>query len=81
MSPNYWKEKDSTGIISRPVHHGDGNINMRGFFNTISSLPVKIQLWELEPGVSEGAPHPRRRQLPGRILLLPRRPRRDVVRG
>ena len=55
MSPNYWKEKDSTGIVSRPVHHGDGNIDMRGFFDEISSLPVKFQLWELAPGVSEGA--------------------------
>ena len=55
MSPNYWKEKDSTGIVSRPVHHGDGNIDMRGFFDKISSLPVKFQLWELAPGVSEGA--------------------------
>ena len=55
MSPNYWKEKDSTGIVSRPVHHGDGNIDMCGFFDEISSLPVKFQLWELAPGVSEGA--------------------------
>ena len=55
MSPNYWKEKDSTGIVSRSVHHGDGNIDMRGFFDEISSLPVKFQLWELGPGVSEGA--------------------------
>ena len=55
MNPNYWKEIDSTGIISRPVHHGDGDINMRGFFDTISSLPVKFHVWEMAPGVSEGA--------------------------
>ena len=55
MNPNYWKEIDSTGIIFRPVHHGDGDINMRGFFDTISSLPVKFHVWEMAPGVSEGA--------------------------
>ena len=55
MAPSYWKEKDSTGIISRPVHKGEGDINMRGFFDTISNLPVKFQVWELDPGVTEGA--------------------------
>ena len=55
MAPNYWKESDSTDIISRPVHHGEGDIDMRGFFDTISSLPVKFHVWEMAPGVSEGA--------------------------
>lgn len=55
MTPKYWKELDSTGIISRPVHHGDGDIDMRGFFDSASNLPVKFQVWEMAPGVSEGA--------------------------
>ncbi len=55
MAPKYWKESDSTGIISRPVHHGEGDIDMRGFFDTVSSLPVKFHVWEMAPGVSEGA--------------------------
>ena len=55
MAPNYWKENDSTGIISRPVHHGEGDIKMRGFFDTISNLPVKFHVWEMDPGVTEGA--------------------------
>ena len=55
MTPNYWKENDSTGIVSRPVHHGQGDIQMRGFFDREHSLPVKFQVWEMEPGVTEGA--------------------------
>ena len=55
MTPTYWKELDSTDIISRPVHHGDGDIDMRGLFDTVSSLPVKFHVWEMAPGVSEGA--------------------------
>ena len=55
MTTGYLKELDSTGIISRPVHHGDGDIDMRGFFDSTSNLPVKFQVWEMAPGVSEGA--------------------------
>ncbi len=55
MAPKFWKESDSTGIVSRPVHRGEGNIDMRGFFDSMSNLPVKFQVWELAPGVSEGA--------------------------
>ena len=48
------EESDSTGIISRPVHHGEGDIDMRGFFDTISSFPSSSTSGRW-PGVSEGA--------------------------
>jgi mannose-6-phosphate isomerase-like protein (cupin superfamily) len=51
----YWKEKDSEEVRSvRRIHEGDGDIKVRGLFGSESRLPVKVQLWELDPGVSEG---------------------------
>lgn len=51
----YWKEKDSDEVRSRPIHEGEGSIKTRGFFDEVSRLPIKFQLWELDPGVSEGS--------------------------
>jgi len=51
----YWKENDSTNIVEQSIHHGDGLIKRRGFFHEVSRLPIKCQVWELGPGVSEGS--------------------------
>ena len=51
----YWKEKDSAGIVEQSIHSGDGVIRRRGFFDDASRLPIKFQVWELDPGVSEGS--------------------------
>ena len=51
----YWKEKDSAGIVEQSIHGGDGVIRRRGFFDGVSHLPIKFQVWELDPGVSEGS--------------------------
>ena len=51
----YWKETDSTGIKeTERMHDGDGTIKVRPFFSEESRLPINVQVWELDPGVSEG---------------------------
>ena len=52
----YWKENESTSVVdAHTVHGGNGVIKRHGFFDGISRLPVKFQMWELDPGVSEGS--------------------------
>ena len=52
----YWKESESTSeVVVYSMHDGDGGIATRAFFEDVSRLPVRFQLWELEPGVSEGS--------------------------
>ena len=51
----YWKENDSTDIRTYNVHEGDGEIKTHRFFDEVSKLPIKFQMWELDPGVSEGS--------------------------
>ncbi len=52
----YYKEKDSEGIRLAPhIHDGDGTIKVRGFFTDVSQLPMRVQVWELAPDVSEGS--------------------------
>ena len=36
------------------VHGGDGSIQISRFFHDRLTLPIHVQLWELEPGTSEG---------------------------
>ena len=51
----YWKENDSKGDVKVwTIHDGDGAIKTRGFFSEVSRLPIRFQVWELDPGVSEG---------------------------
>lgn len=51
----YYKESDSTGVRLIPAHHeGEGMFRTRALFDETSRLPVKVQIWELEPGASEG---------------------------
>ncbi len=51
----YWKENDSTGIRTYNIHEGNGEIRTRGFFTDVTKLPIRFQMWELDPGVSEGS--------------------------
>ena len=50
----FWVENERHNIISRSMHEGLGEIKTRPFFDDVSHLPVKFQVWELDPGVSEG---------------------------
>ena len=52
----YWKASDRTDV--RPVdaiHDGVGTILVRSFFGRESRLGVHFHVWELPPGVTEGA--------------------------
>ena len=50
-----WKQHESDDVIVHPaLHEGDGAITRRRFFSDATKLPVKIEVWELEPGASEG---------------------------
>jgi oxalate decarboxylase/phosphoglucose isomerase-like protein (cupin superfamily) len=42
--------RDATG-----VHEGDGTIRISRFFRGRLRMPVHLQLWELAPGITEGA--------------------------
>ena len=51
----YLKDNENTVTITKQViHHGQGLIRRKAFFRDQSRLPIKIELWELDPGVSEG---------------------------
>ncbi len=41
-------------MVHPALHEGDGAITRRRFFSDATKLPVKIEVWELEPGASEG---------------------------
>jgi mannose-6-phosphate isomerase-like protein (cupin superfamily) len=54
-SPTYWKQSDRTDLRHhKSMHGGDGVIVRRPFFREQSRLPIKLDVWELAPGVSEG---------------------------
>ena len=36
------------------IHEGDGLIERRNLFGSSSNLPIQIEIWELDEGVSEG---------------------------
>ncbi len=51
-----WKQNEASDVIDSPaVHDGDGVITRRGFFRGLTRLPVRVEIWELPPGASEGA--------------------------
>mgnify|MGYP001344228475 CR=1 FL=1 len=51
----YYKQSDSTDVKVIPAHHeGEGVFRTRGFFDEVSRLPIKFQMWELDPGASGG---------------------------
>jgi len=51
----YYKENEETNVVEMPIHHGVGTIVRRKFFPGSSQLPIKMEIWELKPGVSEGS--------------------------
>ena len=51
----YWKETDSTDLRHQEaIHEGVGTIVRKMFFREQSQLPIRFDIWELPPGVSEG---------------------------
>ena len=51
-----WKQNESEDVIFEPaLHEGDGTVTRRRFFRDASKLPVRIEVWELPPGASEGS--------------------------
>ncbi len=51
----YWKQVEETdNIFTDQIHGGDGFIKRRSFFQESSKLPIRVQVWQLEKGVSEG---------------------------
>ena len=74
-----WKQHESEDVIVHPaLHEGDGAITRRRFFSDATKLPVKIEVWELEPGSERGQARPRGRGYARRVLLLHCRRGRDV---
>ena len=54
-SQNHWMQSESSDQrYTQAIHDGDGLITRRPFFRETSSLPINIEVWELEPGASEG---------------------------
>ena len=50
------KQHESEDVILEPgLHEGDGTVTRRRFFSGVSRLPVRIEVWELPPGASEGS--------------------------
>ena len=50
----YIKQSDATDYLREGLHDGDGTIEARRLFPHGSRLPIKMEVWTLEPGVSEG---------------------------
>ena len=50
----YHKVNENTKVVTQNIHHGEGEITRRKFFGGVSRLPVTMEVWELNPGVSEG---------------------------
>ena len=51
----YWKQSEKADSLnSQRIHEGNGFIKRRSLFEKVSQLPIRIEVWELEEGVSEG---------------------------
>ena len=51
----YVKQNEASDVHETPnIHHGEGVILRRSMFREQSKLPIRMEVWELEPGVSEG---------------------------
>ena len=51
----YVKQNETSDVHETPnIHHGEGVILRRSMFREQSKLPIRMEVWELEPGVSEG---------------------------
>jgi mannose-6-phosphate isomerase-like protein (cupin superfamily) len=52
----HYKTSESTATsYSQVIHDGDGEIKTTPLFRDVLRLPVNFAIWELAPGVSEGA--------------------------
>ena len=52
----YWKQSEASDVVtSGLIHDGDGPITRRPLFAEASRLPIRLEVWELEPGASEGS--------------------------
>lgn len=50
-----WKQNEKQDVIrSQSIHEGDGVVTRRRFFRDTTRLPIRIEVWELPPGASEG---------------------------
>ncbi len=50
-----WFQREGDDIrTAASVHGGEGAIQISRFFRDKLTLPIHVQLWELEPGVTEG---------------------------
>ena len=51
----YVKQNEESDVRPAPnIHGGEGVILRRSMFRNESKLPIGLEVWELEPGVSEG---------------------------
>ena len=51
----YVKQNEASDVHETPsIHEGEGVILRRSMFREQSKLPIRMEVWELEPGVSEG---------------------------
>ena len=52
---NYYKQTDKSNTYEYPAHHeGEGVFKICPLFDKELSLPIKMQIWTLNPGDSEG---------------------------
>ena len=52
---NYYKQTDKSNTYKYPAHHeGEGVFKICPLFDKELSLPIKMQIWTLNPGDSEG---------------------------
>ena len=51
-----WKQSEAADVTDTPaIHEGEGVITRRRFFRDTTRLPVRVEIWELPPGASEGS--------------------------
>ena len=51
-----WKQDDTEDVIrTHALHEGEGVVTRSRFFREATRLPVKVEVWELPPGASEGS--------------------------
>ena len=51
----YWKQTEAVDhISSMQIHEGCGLIKRRNLFKDSSRLPISLEIWEFDKGVSEG---------------------------
>ena len=52
---NYYKQRDSSNISQIPAYHdGKGTFDVCQLFENQFQMPIKVAIWELKPGASEG---------------------------